>query len=396
MTLLGIAAANMRRRPGRALFLVISLAIAVGTVVSLLTVSQALRTETETSLDAYGANIMVVPRSGSLTLSYGGVSVPALSYGASDFGADVVPAIRSIKNSENISVVSPKLIGVATVPSAGADGADVSALLVGVDFPSELAMKKWWQITGSRPRDPSAVLLGSSVAERLKKAPGDTFELAGAEGANPLRVAGVLAETGSVEDGLIFADLGYTQRLLGKAGRLSMVEVSALCATCPIEEIVRQLTAVLPGARVTALKQSVQSRMQTVDRLQRFSLAVAAVVVLVGVMVAAVSISSSVNERTREIGIFRAVGFQGREIAVIILGEVLLESLAGGILGVITGGLAAGTAGKLVAGLKANPWPELGLVGAGMALALVVGLAAGAYPSRQAARLDPSDALRHI
>ena len=67
--------------------------------------------------------------------------------------------------------------------------------------------------------------------------------------ARTFTVASVLNATGSQEDGLIYADLGVVQGLLGKPGKVSLVEVSALCSTCPIEDIVSQIGDACPARR---------------------------------------------------------------------------------------------------------------------------------------------------
>jgi putative ABC transport system permease protein len=106
--------------------------------------------------------------------------------------------------------------------------------------------------------------------------------------------------------------------------------------------------------------------------------------------------SGSVVERTREIGVLRALGFRRRHIVQALLTEVAAVSAAGGLLGWL-GGLLAGRAALpyFTETAVAAPFsPALG--GASLAAALLLGLLASAWPALRASRLDPCEALRHV
>jgi putative ABC transport system permease protein len=384
MRLSSISLNNLRRRRGKALLLIAGLAVGVATVVSMLAITTALKADTEKKIDQYGANILVQPRSDDLSLSYGGVAV-GVSTAVQELTSADVASIRTIKNKENISTVAPKLLSPVEVGGT-------RALLVGVDFQQELKLKKWWSWEGERPEGTDQIIVGQEAAGRLKAMPGSTLEILGKQ----FTVAAVLNATGGQDDSLLYADLGTVQTLLNKPGKVSLVEVSALCSTCPIEQIVEQIGEQIPGAKVTALAQVMKSREQTVDQLANFSLAVSVVVLLVGGLVVLTTMMSSVNERTREIGIFRAVGFRKSHIVRIILMEALLLSLASGLVGWVIGTLGSSVIAEQVAKLDVGVSWDPVLAGEALGLALLVGIAGSLYPAIRASALDPAEALRSI
>jgi len=119
---------------------------------------------------------------------------------------------------------------------------------------------------------------------------------------------------------------------------------------------------------------------------------VAAVSLLVGGIGIMNIMLVSVTERTREIGIRRAIGAKRRDILLQFLVEAAFLSLAGGAFGVLLGIVAATLITQLAR------WPTLiqpAAVGIAFAFASAVGLFFGFYPARRASRLDPIDALRY-
>lgn len=368
------------------LFLVLGLMIGISTVVTLLSITQTMTRNIEQRLNQFGANIVMVPKSENLSLNYGGIDVGGVSYNVREFDQEKLANIRTIKNHKNLSIIAPKVLGPVMVK-------DKNVLLMGVVFEEELALKTWWHKKGGVfPKKENEVMLGSQAANLFGFKIGDTINLLG----NPFKVTTILKPTGGSEDDAIIASLGASQKLLGKEGKLSMVEISAFCQGCPISEMTLQIAEKFPFAKVTAMKQAVMSKMQSIDMFKSFSLGVSIIVILIGSLLVLVTMMGSVNERTREIGIFRAIGFRRGHVMQIILLEALLLGIIGGILGFGIGNLIAYGIIPLVIkdGVFAGINMNLGIVSILMAVAL--SLLASLYPAFKASNMDPSEALRAL
>jgi putative ABC transport system permease protein len=385
MQLTDIALNSLRRRKGRMVFLVLGLAIGVATVVALVAITDTMQTDIAVKMDEYGANILIVPQASDLSLSYGGVTVASAAYDVGELSLADLDRLQTIPNARNISVVAPKLLGAITV-------GEQPVLVAGVRFPDELRLKQWWQLDGAEPAGTYDALAGVRLAQALNLYHGATLKLNG----QTFHVVGILAENGTQDDDILFIDLAAAQQIMNKPDGISLVEVAALCIACPVEEMVKQISEVLPQARVTALRQAVTLRMETVGQLGRFALAVAAVVMAIGGMVVLTTMLSSVSERRQEIGLFRAMGFRQQHVMRIILSEAALVSLVGGMSGWLAGMSAAVLLTPYLANITIpvqwNPWWAFGATGA----ALVIGLGASVYPALYAARLDPTIALRSL
>ncbi|HKY06484.1 MAG TPA: FtsX-like permease family protein, partial [Blastocatellia bacterium] len=359
-----IALANLKRRKGKAIFLIVGMAIGIGTAVALLSMSRLVKEEIGTQLDQYGANIVVVPQSNSLSLDYGGVSVSSVSFDVQQLKDEDARHILDIPYRDRLSIVAPKLLGAVSV-----EGTEV--LLAGVDFENELKLKRWWHVVGQSPAEGSELLVGYGVARALSLIEetattgdadhhGDSHQDGHTGGHHNLghhnlkivrdriqvagrahKVAGVLSETGGPEDRMIFGPLAHVQSILAKPGQLSLVEVSALCKDCPVEDIVAQINERLPHTKVSAIQQSVRARTETVERLTRFSAVVAVVVLAIGALMIFTTMTGSVIERTKEIGVLRAIGFRRAHIIKGLMIEVAAISLLGGALGWAAGMIAS-------------------------------------------------------
>ena len=385
MRLLDVTLRNLRRRVGRKLLLMLGLTIGVATVVALMAITTTLQADVSTNLDEYGANILIVPKADDLSLSYGGVTVASAAYDVGELTVGDLDRIETIENARNISVVAPKLLGAIPV-------GERSVLVAGVRFEDEFTLKQWWDLEGEEPDAPDEALAGMRLAEALRLHPGDEVLI----NDRVFRVTGILAENGSQDDDILFIDLGAAQQVMEKPEGVSLVEVSALCTECPIEEMVSQISGALPQARVTALRQAVTLRMETVGQLSRFALMVSIVVVVIGALVVLSTMLGAVTERRQEIGLFRALGFRQEHVIRIILSEAALVSLTAGVAGWLAGmGTAILLAPRLVNTSTAvgwNPWLAAGAV----AGALLIGSLGSLYPAINAARLDPTTALRSL
>ena len=385
MTLNSISLHNLLRRKGKAAFVIAGLAIGVATVVGIISFVEAMTEDINRKLEKFGANILIVPKTENLSLSYGGLSLGGVSFEMQEIREADLARVDSIRNAQNIAALGPLVLGVVDADSR-------KVLLAGVDFQAVEILKPWWKISGSAP-DGTGVLLGAEAARVLNLNIGSRLSVKERE----LTVSGILQPTGSQDDQMVFARLDTAQALFDKQGLVSMAEVAALCKDCPIEEMVRQISEMIPGAKVMAIQQVVKGRMQTLNQFKTFSFGISGVILFIGSLVVLVTMMGSVRERVDEIGIFRAIGFRKKHIMKIIFLEAGIVSLLAGILGYFIGVGAATVAlvffsesqtGQVVF----NPELAVGALG----ISLLLGLVSSAYPAIMASRLDPNEALRAL
>jgi len=385
MTLKDIALLNLRRRKAKAAFLLAGLLIGVTTVVGLMTLVDTMKEDITDKLDKFGANILIVPKTENLSLTYGGLSLGGVSFEMEEIRESQLEKISTIRNAANVAALGPVALGVIEINER-------KVLLSGVDFEATRVLKPWWKIEGKEPEG-DEVLLGAEAAKNLGLEVGESFPASGRD----LTVTGIIAATGSQDDQIIFTPLATAQDMLGMVGRVSMAEVAALCKDCPIEDMVAQISEVIPGGKVMGIQSVVKGRMETLAHFQRLTLSVSAVVVLVGSLVVLVTMMGSVRERTREIGIFRAIGYRRSHIIRIVLLEAALVSALAGLLGYF-GGLGTTIAALPFFTESADIAVHFDpvLAGGAIIMAVLLGLAASTYPALMAAKLDPNDALRAL
>ncbi|PLX43001.1 MAG: ABC transporter permease [Deltaproteobacteria bacterium] len=385
MKLRDIALLNMRRRKAKAAFSLTGLMIGVATVVTLITLFESVSHNIMHKMEKYGANIMVVPKSQNLSLSYGGISLGGVSLETQEISESDVARIHEIPSSANLAAVGPMVLGAVRV-------GENDVMLAGVDFQVSRTLKPWWELGGILPRVGS-LIVGSTAADILSLSPGDSLMLRGSS----LTVERVLGSTGSQDDQIIFTDTRTAQRILGKDGKVSLIEVAALCSECPIESIISEISTNLPNAEVMAIKQVVQGRMNAMSHFENFLYGISILVVLVGCLVVFVTMMGSVRERTREIGIFRAIGFRRSHVMHIVLFEAAVISLIAGILGYGVGIGASWLSLPLFTdGHGAALYLDPLLGGGAVVFAVLLGLISSIYHALIASRLDPNEALRAI
>ena len=144
MTLKDIAFRNLRRRKAKAAFILVGLVVGVSSVVAFLTLVEALTRDINHKLEEYGANILIVPKTENLSLTYGGLSLGGVSFDMQEIHQDELHKIRAIKNAANVAAVGPMVLGAAEVSGR-------RVMLAGMDFKVYQYLRPWWKFQGTIP-----------------------------------------------------------------------------------------------------------------------------------------------------------------------------------------------------------------------------------------------------
>ena len=136
MRLKDIALNNLRRRKTKAAFIFVGLLIGVTAVVAFMSLVDALTRDINHKLEKYGANILVVPKTENLSLTYGGLSLGGISFEMQEILQIDLLKVRGIKNAANVAAIGPMVLG-----ALNDNGRDV--LLAGVDFEVSHFLRPW-------------------------------------------------------------------------------------------------------------------------------------------------------------------------------------------------------------------------------------------------------------
>jgi putative ABC transport system permease protein len=382
-----LAMNEWRRRPLRSAVTAAGVAVAIASLFSLLSFQTGYRVGLASELNRLGAHILVVPKG----CPYDAASMAL--HGAS------WPCYLKTAYLDEVRAVHGVVAAAPVLMTARFDAAGAQHVFMGIDDTIR-PLKPHWRLTGHFPAAENELLAGAEVVAQQQWRLGQEVSLPGLEGATGTLV-GVLEPTRGAEDGFLFLRLRDAQRRFGHDQELTHILVR-LADPNLLDEAVRQLRGC--GAAMDMNVVPLAHLFRTIQDLMNSTRVLLGAVGLVALLIAGAGVSNTVlmavAERTREIGVMRALGASVGDVFRLVWTEALQVCLAGGVVGVA---LAFIGSRWLEAWLRARlPFaPTDTLVSwdgwialASLAGALGVGSVSGLLPAWRAARLPPAAAMR--
>ena len=253
-------------------------------------------------------------------------------------------------------------------------------------------------LSGHRFRDGQPeILLGDLLASNLKKKAGDIIPIQGTN----FTVAGIFHGGTALEAGAVIMPLDQMQLIAGMEGKVTAFHVKLRPVPAGesydhyVSRASADIEAALPGIRAVPAAERAANN-QIVELAHSVAWGTSAIALIIGILGIANTMAMSVFERTREIGILRALGWKGRHVILLILAEATALGCAGGLLGIGVGWGALrllSTLPQTASIVSASVAPSHLLES--LVIAIASGLLAGAYPAWRGARLSPVEALRY-
>jgi putative ABC transport system permease protein len=241
------------------------------------------------------------------------------------------------------------------------------------------------------------VILGDLLAPSLNKKVGDMLTIQGLD----LKVVGIFHAGSVLEAGAVILPLDQMQQITSLQGKVTAFHVRLRPAPrgeSPEQyrkQAQAQIESALPDLHAVPAAERASNN-QLVLLAHAVAWGTSTIAVLIGIMGIANTMAMSVFERTREIGILRAMGWKRWKVLLLIQMEAAALGFAGGILGIAVGWGALQVLSTLpqTASIVSPAFPALLLVEA-LGVAILAGLLAGAIPAWRGAGLSPVEALRH-
>ncbi|TMQ56440.1 MAG: ABC transporter permease [Candidatus Eisenbacteria bacterium] len=409
--------ASLAARRARLGLALVAVTLGVAVAIALATLALQVGDDLARTLRAAGPNFVVLPAGASTALDLGGAPIEPARAGLA-LPESTTALLKSSFWKNNVLAAAPELSLTGSINGA-------PARISGTWFDREIAtadgpwrtglgrLRAGWQVEGRWPREGAAELaLGRELATTLGVAPGARVRatLGGREDA--WVVAGVVT-AGGLEDRMAWAPLERVQALTARAG-VDRIWMSALvrapskkpapdpkrdpkgyerymCTSYPVV-VARVVAENLAGAEVLPMTEVVTGEGEVVGRLNLLMLLLALAALTASTLGLLSTTTATVVERAVELGLMRALGASAGQIAVLLLGETVLVSLAGGALGFWLGAIAAVAIRGHTFGTASPVQPLL------LPLALVLSLALAFLgtlaPLRLALRVDPATVLR--
>jgi putative ABC transport system permease protein len=397
----GIALGALRANKLRSFLTLLGTIIGVMSVIAVLSFVEGLNRFVSDKLLNAGANVFYVDPYGFVTSQEAWEKVqdnPAITLDDGDALRGAVPHASSI-------VAQAETRGTARYRDKEVRAVSIHGRGAGYELIDDLAIGRGRHLTElDDQRRRMVCVVGSEIADELfphTEALGKSIRL----GAESYEIVGVIAAKGKLfgqsQDRFATIPIRTFQKFKQERGSFGLAIKSVDQASMPVAQ--QEVRNVLRGRRhlrpgqpdnfgITTSENVLELYRNLTGGIFVVTVGVAAISLLVGGIVIMNIMLVSVTERTREIGIRKAMGARRRDILTQFLVESTTLSISGGLIGIVVGVGLALLAGAVTPLPTAVSWPAVGL---GIGMSAMIGIFFGSYPAWRAARLDPIEALRY-
>jgi putative ABC transport system permease protein len=387
MSFLSLVVKNPFRNKTRSALAIVGIAIGIMVIVALGMVTGGLKNSTQSTLKAGAAEITVV-QTGSNSFGSGGTLNETLV--ADILSINGVKDTAGILRATNTSTAAAQLSSNSSEGGFGPGGLSITGIdtdkldLVGID-----------SVNGTEFSNTSTdeVILGITAAQGLNKTVGDTINLYGKD----YTVTGTF-ETGSfLTDAGIMMPLTTLQNITGNQNKVSNILVK-VTDNANVTTVSQSIEDAYPNQLSTTTAEATASRInQGLSFIDTASWAISLLAIFIGAVGVINTMIMSVYERTREIGVLKAVGWKDRRILEMILGESIVLTLIAFVIGTVVAVVGVElllTFSPSVGGII-KPSFAYDIFLRAFVVAFLVGVFGGSYPAYRASRLSPTEALRY-
>ncbi len=410
--LLSKAIQRRKLRIGLAVLVVIMGASIAST---LLTVSFDINDKMGRELKSYGANILLLPSSEGIFLNESELYKMKTIFwrhniiGYSPYLSDTVKikdeeiVLSGTSFSEEIKIPGIKKTWF------GARKADEKEATIRTGVKT---IASWWKVDGEWPAQGEA-LVGINAAEKSGLKQGDIFRAEFGSNNSTFKVSGILS-TGGDEDDQVIVSLKDAQMLFQKQGQVDRVVVSALTKPEPqekidpsklppekyeiwyctpyISSIMLQIEEVVPNATAKPIRQVADNEGKLLGKFEWLMFLITGVAMTTASLGVTATMNTSIFERKKEIGLMKAIGADGNQIAQLFFAEAAVIGIIGGAIGILIGAILARMVGLWVFGTIISP--SLFSVLISGILSVGVALLGSMLPVKKAVEIEPSVILR--
>ena len=369
---------NLLRRKSRTILAVLGISIGITMIITLVSISHGFESQFEGILESFG-------------------SAEVLEKGAGDqtFSVLDLDLANNLKKINGIKVISPTIYAIpSTIEGKPAFGGIDSVSIVGADVPTWKQMKGGGfgiEVTKGRfleNNNEDGVVLGKVVADKNRKKINDKIEINGEE----YKVIGIYDTGNSFFDNTMVMSID-TVREIAKlpSGKVNTFRVEAVNPD-ELNNIAKKIELTFNDVEAYTSEELLEQLSGVLDIISGATILISSVAALIGGIGVLNTMLMSVLERTKEIGILKAVGWKNKVILQMILLESLMISFFGLLFGAIFGGIIAFAIIPL-SGLETALNMELIIYAS--TFSIILGLIGGLYPAYRASKMSPAEAFRN-